>query len=535
MHIVIFTASLDFNVRWGVVTLAERFPDYQLTVVEQVAPKPLFRLVRNQWVNIRRHGWRWVPYQAGDIATRVMQRIRTRAQLSPDRPGQMFSRGAMAAHPRIRIERVAAINGTSACELVGAMGADLGIALGAPILKEALYGLPRLGTINLHKGRLPDYRGMPPAFWEMRAGEKSVGCTVHQVAAGLDTGNILLEGEVEVDKFSTLAGVRNKLHRLGVELVVQAVERIASGTAEFHNQPAGGHTNTRPTLAVEAALMAQLRARQPASSGLLKSMAKKMMFNAYAIGLMPAVNAWHGITGQQRVIILLYHRVSDQYRDNVTVGIEQFDRHMAYVAAHFTVVSLRQIVAGDIPRHARKPIIAVSFDDGYLDNYENAAPILVKHQVPCTFFISTEKIRDNQPFDHDIRALGFGLDNMSWDQARQMRDWGLHFGSHTRNHVNLAEASDEVAHAELIGSLQDIRCELDQEQVFIAFPYGRHKHITTARTETIKELGYAACFSAYGGLNGPGMDLFNIRRVGVNWAFEQTALHARLRGWDQTQ
>ena len=59
----------------------------------------------------------------------------------------------------------------------------------------------------------------------------------------------------------------------------------------------------------------------------------------------------------------------------------------------------------------------MSFDDGYLDNFENAAPILLKHQVPCTFFVSTEKIRRNQPFDHDLRALGFGLDNMSCDPS----------------------------------------------------------------------------------------------------------------------
>jgi len=208
---------------------------------------------------------------------------------------------------------------------------------------------------------------------------------------------------------------------------------------------------------------------------------------------------------------------------------------MAYVAKHFTTVSLKEIVEGKIPRHSAKPVIAVSFDDGYLDNYENAAPILLKHQVPCTFFISTEMIRTNQPFAHDMRALGFGLDNMNWAQVRQMRDWGLHFGSHTRNHVNLAEIDDQLALEELQGSLNDIRKELGQEQVFIAFPYGRKKHITAARVDMMKKLGYAACFSAYGGLNGSDIDLFNIRRIGVNWAFDLTTLHARLRGWDKTQ
>lgn len=536
MHISIFTANLDFNVRWGVITLAQRFPDARFSIVVQSARKRPEVLLRNQVRNIKRHGWRWIPYQGIEIAALVARRVLPRAacRASPDRPGQMFSASALAAHPRITVKKFSAINERMACTYVREQNPDLGIALGAPILKPALFELPRLGTINLHKGRLPDFRGMPPAFWELHKGATSVGCTVHQVAAGLDTGDILLASEVPIDQFSTVAGVQVKLHRLGVELVAQAVEAIAAGSAQFSKQPAGGSTNSRPTLALERRVKATLAARDPSRGSALKTLGKQLMFRGYAAAA-TAVNFWHGLTGQQRVIILLYHRVSDQFRDNVTIGIENFDQQMAYLSNNCTLVSLKQVVAGDIPRDAKKPVIAVSFDDGYLDNYENAAPILIKHQVPCTFFISTDKIRDNQPFDHDMRALGFGLDNMSWDQVRQMRDWGLHIGSHTRNHVNLAEVDDTTAYQELKGSLDDIRAELGQEQVFMAFPYGRKKHITPARIDTMKELGYAACFSAYGGLNTADMDLFNIRRIGVNWAFDLPALQARLRGWDKTQ
>ena len=536
MQIIIFSANLDFNVRWGVLTLAERFPQYRFTIARQVAHKSVARLLRNQLRNIARHGWRWVPYQGAEIAGLIGARLRPAAPpASADRPGQMYSAAALASHPRVTLKTFAAINGADACAFVKEGNFDLGIALGAPILKEALFALPRLGTINLHKGRLPAFRGMPPAFWELDSGAPSVGCTVHQVAPGLDTGDILLASEVTIDRFSTVAGTQIKLHRLGVELVVQAVAALAAGSARFDKQPAGGSTNTRPTLAHEARLRAALAARDPSRGSALKRIGKELMLRAYASMLMPAVNYWHGLTGRQRVIILLYHRVNDRQRDNVTIGIENFDRQMAYLSSNCTLVSLKQIVEGDLPRHAKKPVIAVSFDDGYLDNFENAAPILIKHQVPCTFFISTEKIRANQPFEHDMRALGFGLDNMNWDQVRQMRDWGLHFGSHTRNHVNLAQVDDQLAHDELLGSLQDIRAELAQEQVFIAFPYGRKKHITPERIATIKELGYAACFSAYGGLNSGDMDLFDIRRIGVNWAFDLTALKARLRGWDKTR
>jgi methionyl-tRNA formyltransferase len=499
------------------------------------APKKrIGKLFSNQLRNVKRHGWRWIPYQLAEIAGMVAARGHQAPQQSPDRPGQMFSPHALEQHPRIDIKRFASINGAEACALVRDHGFDLGIALGAPILKPALFELPRLGTINLHKGRLPDYRGMPPAFWEMQNGESSVGCTVHKVEAGLDTGDIILERSVAVDRFSTVPGVQTKLHHAGVQLVCEAVEQVMSGSATFTCQPAGGSTNTRPTLASAALLARTLAARDPDDSGALKKAVKRAVFFGYA-SAMSVVNYWHGLTNQQRVIILLYHRVSDEFRDSVTIGIERFDQHMAFISKHYTLVSLKQVVEGEIPRNASKPVLAVSFDDGYLDNFENAAPILLKHQVPCTFFISTEKVRDNKPFDHDLRALGFGLDNMSWPQVQTMHQWGFQFGSHTRNHVNLAEISDELALQELQGSLNDIRTQLGQQDVFIAFPYGRKQHITSARVDMMKELGYGACFSAYGGLNEMDIDRFNIKRIGVNWAFDLPALQARTRGWDKTR
>lgn len=534
MKLVIFTGHLDFNVRWNVVCLADQFADAQLTVLVHAPRKRAAKLVSNQLRNIRRHGWRWIPYQLAEIGGILAAKGGQAPPQSRDRPGQMFSAEALQRHPRIAIQRFASINGDEACALVREEGFDLGIALGAPILKPSLFSLPRLGTINLHKGRLPDFRGMPPAFWELQHGETSVGCTVHKVEAGLDTGDIILERSVAVDRFSTVSGVQTKLHSTGVELVCEAAEQVLAGSARYTPQPAGGNTNSRPTLRCAAALTRKLKARDPSETGALKKAVKHAVFFGYASVIMPAVNFWHGLRGRQRVIILLYHRVSDEFRDKVTIGIERFDQHMAFISRHYTLVSLKQVVEGDIPRNAAKPVLAVSFDDGYLDNFENAAPILLKYQVPCTFFISTEKVRDNKPFEHDLRTLGFGLDNMNWTQVQTMNRWGFHFGSHTRNHVNLAAISDEVALQELQGSLNDIRSQLGQQEVFIAFPYGCKQHITSARIDMMKELGYGACFSAYGGLNEE-IDRFNIKRIGVNWAFDVAALHARTRGWDKTQ
>lgn len=69
---------------------------------------------------------------------------------------------------------------------------DLGVIYGTNIIKEAVFEIPRLGSINLHQGLAPYYRGGPPVFWELYNGETRVGLTVHFVESKVDSGAILL-------------------------------------------------------------------------------------------------------------------------------------------------------------------------------------------------------------------------------------------------------------------------------------------------------------------------------------------------------
>lgn len=82
---------------------------------------------------------------------------------------------------------------------VRAMEPDLAIVDGTSILKPAIFALPRFGSVNIHCGWLPDYRGAPPAFWELLNGETSVGVTIHRVTSNLDEGPILARDSVALD------------------------------------------------------------------------------------------------------------------------------------------------------------------------------------------------------------------------------------------------------------------------------------------------------------------------------------------------
>src|SRR5215471_13520636 len=152
--IAVFTGNLSYSVRKGIVEIDRAIPGLAWLIVKHAAVKPASRLIRSQWRNLRRNGWRWIPYQAGDLLSRVFPGAS--APDAPGAPGFEYTPAALAARPNLRILEFANIHAPDALEAVRSFAPDLGISLAAPILKEPLFSIPRLGTLNLHKGKVPD-------------------------------------------------------------------------------------------------------------------------------------------------------------------------------------------------------------------------------------------------------------------------------------------------------------------------------------------------------------------------------------------
>lgn len=135
-----------------------------------------------------------------------------------------------------RIHFVEKIHSPDVLECVRALQPDLGLIYGSPILKPKLFGIPRLGTIGIHHGKLPAYRGNKTAFWAMFNGEPAAGVTIQKVNEGLDTGSIIKEGEVPVGHRSYATVVRD-LEALGLDLYIQAILEVKNGVATYQPQP----------------------------------------------------------------------------------------------------------------------------------------------------------------------------------------------------------------------------------------------------------------------------------------------------------
>jgi peptidoglycan/xylan/chitin deacetylase (PgdA/CDA1 family) len=219
---------------------------------------------------------------------------------------------------------------------------------------------------------------------------------------------------------------------------------------------------------------------------------------------------------KQAAVVVAFHRIQQtDGSDGLTIGVGTFERYCKFFARHFRVVPLRHLVD---KLEAGRPLnreLAITFDDGYRDNFDNAAPVLEKLSLPATFFVITQWIgTDVVPWwdrQRDVRHCW-----MTWDDVRSLHRKGFDIGAHTQTHVDLGQVSAIVAEKEIFGSRLELETQLGASVQSFAYPYGRRNNLTDANRALVKAARFRCCCSGFGGLNFPGTDPFQLRRVPIS-------------------
>lgn len=154
----------------------------------------------------------------------------------PDKPKgrgkelQMTPVKACAAAHHIPVFQPVKIKEPESVEVLRSYEADIFVvAAFGQILSEEILSMPKYGCVNIHASLLPKYRGAGPIQWAIIDGEKKTGVTIMQMEKGLDTGDMLLQKEVEIDQKETGDSLHDKLAAAGAELIVEALPKIAAG------------------------------------------------------------------------------------------------------------------------------------------------------------------------------------------------------------------------------------------------------------------------------------------------------------------
>lgn len=280
---------------------------------------------------------------------------------------------------------------------------------------------------------------------------------------------------------------------------------------------------------------------------------------------------------RRQFLILNYHRIGDPAETPYDSGTfsataDEFDRQIGSLKRRFHMATLEEV----LEKAPARTSVLITFDDGYLDNFTTAFPILRSHGVQGVFFLPTAFVGTGQipwwdaiayilkhsrnrrvqleypePSGYDLnqprvieQVLGIAKRSevrtdlliadleracdcprpaagaercfLSWDEAREMKAAGMAFGSHTHTHEILAKLSEDRQREELEVSREIMERELGKPIRTLAYPVGAPSTFSQSTMEAAERAGYVAAFSFYGGTNTPGqIDRFNIRRVGV--------------------
>lgn len=193
--------------------------------------------------------------------------------------------------------------------------------------------------------------------------------------------------------------------------------------------------------------------------------------------------------------ILLYHRIGPSVSQPGSMGLSIssgcFERQLRFLKERrFRIVDLDTALAmrsGRIPPERR--CVSITFDDGYLDTYTEAFPLLLRYNAAATVFIvpglmgkmSTWKTRNPSRL-------------LDWPQAREMMRHGIRFANHTYTHPNLTRLDEARVRDEIGDAHKRIEDSLGTPTTMLSYPYGA---FTRDLMKIIESMGYTHALAAH--------------------------------------
>ena len=304
---------------------------------------------------------------------------------------------------------------------------------------------------------------------------------------------------------------------------------------------------------------------------------------------------WSGVTAllsglppQDQLVILNYHRIGNPEDDMFDPGVfsaraDEFDAQISYLKRRVSLVTLEEAVAfvsGVEAGRSRRCRVLITFDDGYLDNYTLAYPVLRSHGAQGVFFLVTGMVGSSSvpwwdqiaflvktarvrrfnlryPADLQVDLDHSGLvlslrailthfkrkDNcdqmrfirelaeqtrgetvpsgsrrfLDWNEALEMIKGGMSFGSHTHTHPVLTQLEPEQQRVELLRSKSILEQRLGTKAIALAYPVGSSTAFDSTTQRLAREAGYGIAFSYFGGVNlRERTKMYDVRRIGID-------------------
>lgn len=292
---------------------------------------------------------------------------------------------------------------------------------------------------------------------------------------------------------------------------------------------------------------------------------------------------------RNKLQILVYHGISDPqetkdyYIPDYFVYRDKFSEQMNFVRKKMRPISLTEAVS--IMRTERKlpkNSVAITFDDGYMNNFSYALPILKQFNIPATVFLPTgymdtkelfpfikyalltrwikkgllkkitlEQIQNEifqfklSPFEKFSAALGTYWERskhlldrkqyellapLDWQTIQTMTSSEISFGTHTVRHVVLANEDTATQEKEILQSLEELKKRIHQNEYAFSYPIGERGTFNEYAVRVLKKSGYFCAVTGIAGSNAINQDVFFLKRRSISLYYTINSFLAEVSG-----
>jgi peptidoglycan/xylan/chitin deacetylase (PgdA/CDA1 family) len=226
-----------------------------------------------------------------------------------------------------------------------------------------------------------------------------------------------------------------------------------------------------------------------------------------------------------KIPILMFHRVVENKeeagRHNIYVYRKNLIRQFEYLKKKdYKTITFRDL---HLSNASQKRII-LTFDDGYMDNYDLLFPLLKQYEFKAVIFLVTKQTSNKWGIDEGEPSLSL----LSQEQIKEMHNYGIEFGGHSRLHYPLTQLDKNLLQNEILGCKHDIENITEVPVISFCYPFGA---CNDGIKRVVKESGYSYGISTKNGPDNLYEDLFQIKRIEISCRTRMSRFKTKVSGY----
>ncbi len=370
---------------------------------------------------------------------------------------------------------------------------DLVIVLGELALPSKLLMIPRRGTVRASQSAVAETKG--------------VDIKVEHLPKEAQTPEAIASLTLPLQLNDSLLALTLKADLMADDLLVQTAKNLQAGDTTQTPREVEDWMQRNLSPYLNQIEPASIKDQQPAPMCQRCRTAWKLCIETLLL-CWPSIvlrNWYRSLRSRYPVLILAHHLVTDRAH-RMGVSTETFWRQVRFLQKHYRIVSLSESIELLRSGAVHVPCVALTFDDGYGDNFVSLRAVAEETEIPVALFVATQPVENYLEFEHDLVKGTRGFFPLTWDQIRYWSRNGGEFGSHTHTHFDCGSTDRKKLEGEIVGSKSLLERRLEKPVKFFAFPFGGRRNISSEAMQ-LATSAYPHVLSDFGGENLPNIGI----------------------------